>query len=82
MQRLIANILCFSAILFVPLWACLVVLFLIILFFGYVEILGYFAVVDVLYGIGGGALHNHAYLLLGVIVYLVMLKIRPYIKMY
>lgn len=82
MQRLIANILCFLAILFVPLWACLVVLFIIILFFGYVETLGYFAVADVMYGIGGGVLHNHMYLLLGTIIYLVMLKVRPYIKMY
>jgi hypothetical protein len=82
MQRLIANILCILAIIFVPLWACLVVLLLVTVFFGYAEVLGYFALTDVMYSIDNGVLYNHSYLILGAIVYLVMLKVRPYIKMY
>jgi hypothetical protein len=82
MQRLIANILCILAVIFVPLWACLSVSLLVTVFFGYAEILCYFALADVMYSVGGTMIYSHSHLLLGTIVYLVMVKVRPYIKMY
>jgi hypothetical protein len=82
MYRFLINILCLASIILSPVWASLCVLFFVLVVFGYLETLVFFTVVDVLFRFGDGYLDKYYYTFIALIVYIVMTKIRPLLKLY
>ena len=80
MMRLIANILVLISVASLPYYITIVLCILCCFMFDFVEIIVYGLLFDILYSVPASFLASNAYILGAVCVYVIMLGIKPFIK--
>ncbi len=80
MKRLLANLILLGSLFLLPFWCTAILAILVSLYFDFIEIIFYGFIFDLLFGIKSGFFENHIFTVSAVVMYGIILLIKPYIK--
>ncbi len=80
MMRVIANLASILAIAILPWWGAALVLLVLLAVFDFLEIIIYGIILSILYGAPGGMISSYGFFFASIILYLISVYIRPYLR--
>lgn len=80
MERIFANILVLSSIMFLPWWLVVFLLLVLLFIFDFIEIIAYGFILDIMYSLPSGFFSKNLFLISAVVAYFIFTIVRPNLR--